>query len=152
MKTLNLLVILFGVICFVSVARPQENDAAKNEVKKLQGVWQVVKFIDHSERAAPPEELKEFTFEFKNDKVTQQKGKDGPGRPGTFTIDVSRKPTWMDINFGKISEGIYKLDGDELSLCFVGGMRGDKVTPRPTEFKASKNPPHTLLVLKRVKK
>ena len=49
-------------------------------------------------------------------------------------------------------EGIYKLEGDELYLCFVGGMRGEKVTPRPTEFKASKNPPHSLFVLKKIKK
>ncbi len=153
MKTHNALpMIVFVFFSFAILAESQNNETAKDDVKKLQGVWQVVKFIDHSEQPAPPEELKDHTFEFRGDKVIQQKAKGGPGRPGTYTIDVSKKPKWMNINFGEVSEGIYKLEGDELSLCVVGGMRGGIDTPRPTEFKASKNPPHSLLVLKRVKK
>lgn len=133
-------------------ARSQESDIAKDEVEKLQGLWQVVKFVDHGLKPAPQEELKDHTFEFKGKNVTQRKGKDDRGRLGTFTINVSKYPKWMDIDFGKASEGIYKVNGDELRLCFAAGTRGGKATPRPTEFKASDNPPHSLLVLKRVAK
>ena len=152
MKSCNVLsLVVLGFFSFALLALSQNSDAAEDDTRKLQGMWQVVKFIDHSEQPAPLDELKDFTFEFKGGKIIQRKGKDRPGRPGTYTIDVSKKPKWMDINFGMVSEGIYKLEGDELSLCFVGGMRGGKATPRPTEFKASKNPPHSLFVLKRAK-
>jgi hypothetical protein len=58
---------------------PKE-DAAKNDAKKLQGTWQVTKFIDHSEEAAPAEEIVHFTFEFKGDRLTIRKDKDDPGK------------------------------------------------------------------------
>jgi uncharacterized protein (TIGR03067 family) len=136
----------------VAAPKSQTSGKAQNDIKNLQGLWQVVKFIDHSEQAAPSDELKDHTFEFKGDKVTQRKGKDDVGQILTYTLDVSKKPKWMTIVEAFDIEGIFKLDGEELTLCFVGGMVGEKVTPRPTEFKARKNPPYSLLVLKKVKK
>lgn len=131
----------------------QKEKPAEDVVKKLQGLWQVTKFIDHSEQAAPADEIKEMVFEFKEDRITQRKSKEDPGRPGKYTVNAAKQPKWMDIDFGgRVSEGIYKLEGDELSLCFVGGMRGGKITPRPTEFKANMNPPHSLFVLKKIKR
>jgi uncharacterized protein (TIGR03067 family) len=141
------------LIASLTVAADLPGDgAATEEMNKLQSAWQVVKFIDHSGEAAPAEEIKDFTFEFKGDVVIQRKDKQDEGRRGKYTVDVSKNPKWMNIDFGKVSEGIYKLEGDELSLCVVAGMRGGKVAPRPTEFKASKDPPYSLFVLKKVKK
>jgi hypothetical protein len=50
------------------------------------------------------------------------------------------------------TEGIYKLDGDELTICVVAGSRGGKTAARPSEFKASKRDKYSLFVLKNVKK
>jgi uncharacterized protein (TIGR03067 family) len=129
---------------------PKPKDT-KGDSARLQGVWQVVQFTDPSLKPLPKEELIGHTFEFKGETVTQRRGKNKTGLPGNLTVDKSMNPMWIDLDFGMKTQGIYKVDGDELILCLVAGMLGGKVTPRPTEFQASASPPHSLIVLKRVK-
>ena len=133
-----------------------KDEAAKEEMKKLQGTWQVTKSIGQSEKPAPADEIKEFTFEFKGNAVTVRKRKDDDGKEMKYTLDPSKKPKWFDLPEGgadgDVAEGIYNLDGDELTICIISGMRNDTPSPRPTEFKASKPNKYTLFVLKRAKK
>ena len=148
----QLMVTAIMVSPFAALGGAQKGNLNEADIAKLQGVWQATQFIDSSEKPAPPDEVKELRFEFKAEKTTQYKGKDRPGRPGTYKIDAEKKLKAIDINFGQVSEGIYKFEGDELYLCVVSGARNDKVPPRPTEFKASKDAPYTLIVLKKVTK
>ena len=143
--------LLFAAV-LASAATPK---AAADDARKLQGTWRVTKFVDQGEVPAPAEEVKHFTFEFRGDRVTIRKRKDDPGREMKYTLNPAKKPAWIDIDMGEragVSEGIYKLDGDTLTLCVVGGKRGGKPAPRPTEFKASKRHKYSLFVLKKVKK
>ena len=128
-------------------------DEPKDEAKKLQGTWQVTKFIDHSEEPAEAKEIEHFTFEFKGDTLTVRKEKDDSGREMKYALDATKKPKGIDLkkDDGGTSEGIYKLDGDELTICVVAGKRSDKAAERPAEFKASKGSKHSLFVLKKVK-
>jgi uncharacterized protein (TIGR03067 family) len=151
---------MFVLVAVLAVVAPgsgddKKDEAAKEEVKKLQGTWQVKKWIDSSEEPAEADEIKDFTFEFKGDTVTLRKRK-GDGKEMKYTLDPSKKPKWFDLPQGgadgDVAEGIYKLDGDELTICVISGMRNDTPSPRPTEFKASKPNKYTLFVLKRVKK
>jgi len=73
---------------------------------------------------------------------------------GTFTIDGSKSPKWIDIKTGengpfkgKTLPGIYKLDGDNLTLC----CHADGKT-RPEEFEAKAKTRNMLLTYKREKK
>jgi len=73
---------------------------------------------------------------------------------GTFTIDGSKSPKWIDIKTGengpfkgKTLPGIYKLDGDKLTLC----CHADAKT-RPEEFEAKAKTRNMLLTYKREKK
>jgi uncharacterized protein (TIGR03067 family) len=129
-------------------------DDTKDEMKKLEGMWQVTKFIDHSEKAAPADEIAHFTFEFKGDRLTMRKAKDDSGKEMKFTLDASRTPKAMDIQMGgsHVSEGIYKLDGDQLTICIVAGTRNGKAAARPSEFKASNRDIYSMFILKKVKK
>src|SRR5262249_58051422 len=66
-----------------------------------------------------------------------------------FTIDPGKKPATIDIRpKGEkvVVQGIYQLDGDELSLCF--GLEGKD---RPAAFESKKKSGTGLLVLRRKK-
>ena len=147
-----LLLAVVVIFPWTVAAEAQKDDAAKDEMKKLQGVWQVTKWIGSEGGTAPADEIENLTFEFKEDRVTQRKGKDRTPIQGKYSLDPSKKPKWLDINFGQVTEAIYKLEGDELTFCVISGSRSGQPSVRPTEFKASKEKHHTLFVLKKVKK
>jgi uncharacterized protein (TIGR03067 family) len=146
--------VAFLVIGIRTAAGEPNGEATKEEIKKLRGIWQVTKFIDGSEEAAPADEIKGFTFEFHGDSVTMRLYKDQKGQPQNYIVNPLKKPKWIDIGVRKgapLGQGIYNLAGDELTICVVGSTDSEKPTPRPAEFKASKKG-HTLLVLKKVNK
>ncbi len=67
-----------------------------------------------------------------------------------YTLDPTKKPAAIDFSEEnkKITRGIYKLEGDKLTICLANYP--DK--KRPTEFKAKPDPDgQGLLVLKRKK-
>lgn len=66
----------------------------------------------------------------------------GKEDPATYTLDKSKNPPHINL-VGKKDDGkdekmhgIYKLDGDTLTLCMV---ESDKAEDRPTEFKTTKD-------------
>jgi uncharacterized protein (TIGR03067 family) len=129
---------------------------AESEMKKLQGSWQVIKWEDESGQPASADEMKDFTLSFEGDVLTMRKGKDDPGTKCQFRIDPAKLPKWIDLGMPAISagatvlEGIYSLEGDELSLCITSGKRNDVAPPRPTEFKTKPNEKYAVLVLTRM--
>ncbi|HSB08160.1 MAG TPA: TIGR03067 domain-containing protein [Blastocatellia bacterium] len=130
--------------------------SADSEIKRLQGNWQVISWSDESGEQVPPEEMKQFTFYFEGDRLTMRKFKDDPGTQCQFRIDVSKQPKWIDLGMPSLAagstllEGIYSLEGDDLSLCITSGLRNGVAPPRPTEFKTRPNEKYALLVLKRI--
>jgi uncharacterized protein (TIGR03067 family) len=71
----------------------------------------------------------------------------------TYTVDAGKRPPAIDLSGsgpkggrrGTV-EGIYKVDGDTLTLCLAMGKAG-----RPTAFESSKEAPTMLIVFKRAK-
>lgn len=97
-----------------------EEDAAAEDVKKLQGTWHVTKFDTPGRNSdGPPRGM---TFEFQENRFTfrtPDEEKDPPGGM-TYTLNSSKNPKWIDLDFGKAggtAAGIYKLDDDELTIC-----------------------------------
>jgi uncharacterized protein (TIGR03067 family) len=149
-----LLLVLLVSLAAMPAATAAEKDDAKAELKKLQGTWQVTKWVDDSGEAAGADEIKDFTFVFKDQTVEMRNGKDSRRPALKFTLNPEKKPKWIDIEMGGpvgTSEGVYKLEGDELTICVVSGGKNGKPAPRPTEFAAKKGEHHALFVLKRVK-
>jgi uncharacterized protein (TIGR03067 family) len=73
-----------------------------------------------------------------------------PGATASIKIDGSKDPKWIDLTFprgtGTASPGIYKLEGDMLTICRV--LAGKE---RPKEFKSAEVGSN-LVVYKRVTK
>jgi uncharacterized protein (TIGR03067 family) len=76
-----------------------------------------------------------------------------PGESQTYTVDARKSPPAIDLSGGGPGggrspgvEGIYKVDGDTLTLCLALGGAG-----RPTAFESSADAPTMLIVFKRAK-
>ena len=77
----------------------------------------------------------------------------GPGeeRAGTYTADAQKDPAEIELGLigpGWELPGIFRIDGDTLTICHVFG----KEQPRPRKFESQAGSFHMLVTLKRAKK
>lgn len=130
-------------------------DAAKvdkAELKKLQGVWALVAH-EHGGKKSSNKEIANISLEVADGKFTTRDGVDvkedasvelleGKGKPATVELKIA---SGADID--KVVKGIWKLDGDTLTLCVA-----EPGQARPKEFQGAEGTGHTLLVFKKAKK
>jgi uncharacterized protein (TIGR03067 family) len=144
------LVSAFALVVSTSAAQDKGGTGDKD---KLQGTWSVVSATKGG-KAMPADQTKGVTVTFKADKmIIAMQGKDDK-MEATFTVNASKKPKEMDVDFGKDPKGkemkgtgIYELDGDNLKIAH--GEFGD---PRPKDFESKDGSNVSVMVLKREKK
>jgi uncharacterized protein (TIGR03067 family) len=143
--------LILGVGLILAADAPKKEEAAK-ELEKFQGTWTLVA-VEANGQKASEEDLKkgEVTLVVKDDKFTL---KTAQGNfEGSLKLDPAKKPKAYDAKGtdpgGKTQEsvGIYKFDGDKLTVCFA--LLGKE---RPTEFKAEAGSDAIMEVFKREKK
>lgn len=132
-------------------------DPVADEVKKLQGGWQVVEAeIKGKKLTRDDANTKNMRFVFKDNELTVG-GADGSGakRRKTFKLDPAKSPKEMDITSldgqekDQTAACIYKLEKDRLTIC-IPYFTNDP-SKRPAEFKAGADDGLMLITLEKVK-
>jgi uncharacterized protein (TIGR03067 family) len=126
-----------------------DGNAAAQELKKLQGTWVVVE----AERdGAPLDRIKGNKLVVKDNQFTVVTP--SAELKGDLKLDPDKAPKAIDFYHqegllrDKKWEGIYKLDGDKLTLCYA---EADSGKDRPDEFTAQEGSNRLLIVVERKK-
>ncbi|MFO0799585.1 MAG: TIGR03067 domain-containing protein [Gemmataceae bacterium] len=121
-----------AVVAF-GAAQPPKDDPAKAELAKLQGEW-AVKSIEVAGMPLPgdlPGKL-----------VIEGAKFGGLGSTMTITLDPTKAPKEIDLVRGPGGQkwmGLYKLDGDTLTLCLAMIEKGKpEAQTRPADFDRKK--------------
>ena len=129
MKLHVLLVLAVGLLI---VANSSAGDAAKMELKKLEGTWGMVSGEAKGEKL-PESTIKSAKLTIVGDKHTVKIGEDTI--IGTHKLDPTMKPKAIDAMDtegpfkGKTTFGIYKVEKGVFTVCFAPPGK-----ERPTEF------------------
>lgn len=141
---------LLLVLVLATGAEGAKEDAAAEDLKRMQGDWVVVS-MEADGMKIPDEDAMAYFRSVKGDRYTMSRYRKVAGK-GTIKLDATKKPRAIDaLPAGASGEaksllGIYEFEGNKLKLCFARpGM------PRPTEFSAKEDSGHTLTIWQREK-
>ena len=125
---------------------------APAETKKLEGQWSIVVAEKNGQKA--PADVLQLVLTISGNKLSLRHpdaNVQGAERDFTFTLDPTKKPHWIDLvkaedpQKGDRGPGIYKLVGNELTICIPEGDNAD----RPTEFAAPEGSRLNLITFKK---
>jgi uncharacterized protein (TIGR03067 family) len=150
----------FVALALVTPADPQKEkepeftDAAKKDLKKLEGAWKAIKLLrEGNEEESPKMGGEEVVITFKG-RMMQMNGKDFLA---ITALDPSTNPKCIDykavvdqgpISKGTVFEAIYKLDGDTLVLA----LHPEGGTNRPAKFESPKESKVMVVTFQKEKK
>ena len=147
-------VVILGLGCLVAAltigTAGAQDDAAKKELKKLEGTWATVSIEAAGQKVTEEEKIKTRKLTTTGDKYRLKVGDETV--QGTIEINPSKKPKTIDVkpdsgnNKGKTLLGIYELDGDSLKVCLAPAGKD-----RPTAFATAAENAQQLVVYKREK-
>ncbi len=142
---------LITVVCAVTGALTDDPPTPVSKaLEEHQGTWRVVSF--QRDGMKTPDELARSIVRVveKDHVVWKREGKSFAGTK--LVLDPSADPKRIDVipdggrDFGKHVLGIYKQDGDDLTICMA-----DADAPRPTKFEAGEGTKWTLMTFRREK-
>jgi RNA polymerase sigma factor (sigma-70 family) len=130
------------------IAPTDAREAIRREMLQLKGTWSTTgteqQFI--ADVPQPPKKV-EMTWSIDRDTITQSDRDGFAGWTYRYTIDPGLSPKIIDLtslNTGLSLRGIYKLDGDTLTICY-GHERPGRFDARPSDsqlvfHRKSRNP------------
>jgi uncharacterized protein (TIGR03067 family) len=137
-----------ALVFLIAAAEPAQD--AKQELDKLQGEWTLVSTeVGGKMRPDTVNAVSKLTISGNQWVVTYRDF--ASNARATIAIDPSKHPKTIDLTFrgseGLPARGIYKLEGDTLTVCYNATVGGE----RPKEFKSTQEM-GVLDVFKRAKK
>lgn len=120
-------------------------------LKQLAGPWSFSS-LEHGGEKAPKKELDALAYSVAGEKVVVREGKEIKEESSVVLLDPSAKPARIDLRItsgddkGKLVKGIYRLDGQTLTVCVAEPGRD-----RPAAFAAARGSGNTLMTLARKK-
>jgi RNA polymerase sigma factor (sigma-70 family) len=122
-------------------------EGAQKEEEKIVGTWAFQSLVQGGQKQ-PEEDVKEAKLTFAPDGKLAAKLPKGE-KEGTYKLDPAQKPKAITLTTetGGTILGIYKLEGDTLTLC----MGHENDNDRPAEFASKEGTKVVLVVLKRQK-
>ena len=134
----------------LSIGAPGAKEAPKKEAPSIVGEWIGQKAIAGGDEG-PVSDCGFFSVTFMADGMLKTKvgTRENPAA-GTYRLDAKKTPFEIDLIAPKGGSklGIYKIDGDTLTICHSA----DKGAARPTMFESPEGSKIILMVLKREKK
>ena len=138
---------LLGVV--LAVGAPGDKDAPKKDAPSVVGEWDGEKAVRGGMERPIPDGGVKVTFTADGKMIFKEGNKDA--EEGTYKVDAKKNPPEIDLSPPKEDGtllGIYKLDGDTLTIC----LSDKNSTDRPTKFESPEGTNLMLVTLKRVKK
>ena len=145
-----IVVLSLSIALLADAPKPAAPDKAA--LAKLQGKWKLTG-VEHGGKSAPAKDLVNQTLEVSGTKTTARDGDDIKDQTEIVALDAKGKPAAIDVKMtsgddkGKMLAGIWKLEGDKLSICVP-----EPGKERPKSFAAKEGTGHTLLVFEKMKK
>jgi uncharacterized protein (TIGR03067 family) len=119
------------------------DDEVRKELKALQGTWKVVA-LEAGGKPLPKDAIPDFTFIIGADgKSTGKMAKSE--YTATITVNPKKAPKTMDnvhesgAQKGKKQYGVYKLEGDKLTVCMTPPGREEGDRPKDFNTKGTSN-------------
>jgi uncharacterized protein (TIGR03067 family) len=140
---------LVAVLTVALVGLDATADDAKDDIKALQGTWDLIYFERDGEEVKLQNDTKAINT---GDWFVVKRG-DQVIAAGTMKVDPSKKPKASEATYtegpdkGKTFKGIYQFDGDTVKFCRAGSPNDE----RPTEFKTKPDSGQFVAVYKRAK-
>jgi uncharacterized protein (TIGR03067 family) len=140
---------LAALASIVLIATNPSDDAAKKDLAKFQGNWQLIS-MERDGKKTTDEDAKKITLTVQGDKFVLRKDAVIISE-GTMTPDPTKKPKEIDEtittgpNKGKVFSAIYEINDEHHKICFAAAGK-----ERPTAFSSSGG--QLLQVWKREKK
>ena len=133
----------------IAVGAPTKKDPPAKDPPTLVGEWLGESGVRGGKPENPPPGTS-LTFTA-DGKVMFKEGGDAKPEEGSYKSDPKKTPGEIDITppdapKGEMLRGIYKIEGDTLTMCF--SLRGE----RPTEFASPPGTEVMLITCKRAKK
>jgi|SoiMethySBSTD1v2_1073268.scaffolds.fasta_scaffold181022_4 uncharacterized protein (TIGR03067 family) len=137
----------------IIVGAPGPKDPPKKE-PTIVGEWTGESATSGGMALPVPQGGIKFTFTADGKLTVHEAGGGKGGEAGSYKIDPKATPAEIDLmpttaGNGPTLLGIYKLDGDTLTMCFLPGGPG---TERPKNFESPAGAQSIVMTFKRVKK
>ncbi len=103
-------------------AAADSREAIRREMLRLKGTWATTETVQETVGGIPqPPRKVKFIWSIDRDTITQSDESGHAGWTFRFTLDPGRAPRFIDLEClnrpGLTLRGIYRLDGDTLTLC-----------------------------------